>query len=114
MIALWLIDFSIILGTVNRNCKTCRDKLISIMPSLGLDTKEVEMYSILLIDRLRISDLQKRLQVSERTARRYVKTMLDNGFIKRKVVEGKRLAYEYMSLPPASVWRNLKNNIVMV
>ena len=38
----------------------------------------------------------------------YIKDMLERKFIERKVVEGKRLAYKYMSVSPAAVWKNVK------
>lgn len=112
MIVKKLASVSGIMKKADKRYKTYRDRLVLVMPSLGFDRKETEMYRILLRDKLRINGLQRRLHVSERTARRYVKEMFSRGFIKRKVIEGKRLAYEYASVSPAEVWKNLRSDIM--
>ena len=107
-----LVNLNEILKKADKRYNTYKDRLVFIISALCLDRKEGEMYRILLRGRLRIDELQKRLKVSERTVRRYIKIMFDEGFIKRKVIEGRRLAYEYASVSPAEVWKNLKNDVM--
>lgn len=91
--------------------KKFKKNLAYILSCFGLEKKEAELYRILLRKKLKTKELTKTLKLSERTVRRYIKSMLNKGFIGRKVIEGRRLAYEYLSIPPTDVWKNIKAEI---
>ena len=103
-----VIDANRILREIQRRYKGYKSRLAAVMSLFGLNNKELELYLILLKEQLKIKEICKRLELSERVVRRYIKEMLDRRFIERKVVEGKRLAYKYMSVSPAAVWKNVK------
>ncbi|MCK4497325.1 MAG: HTH domain-containing protein [Candidatus Aenigmarchaeota archaeon] len=106
-----LADADEIRRRIHRKYRGYRSKLIAIMSLFGLRKKELELYLILLKEQLKIKEMCKRLDLSERVVRRYIKEMLDRKFIERRVVEGKRLAYKYMSVSPADVWKNIKTEV---
>ncbi|MCK4714298.1 MAG: HTH domain-containing protein, partial [Candidatus Aenigmarchaeota archaeon] len=81
------------------------------MSMFGLNKREIELYVILLNEQLKIKEISKRLGLSERVVRRYIRDMFERKFIERKVVVGKRLAYKYLSVSPADVWKNIRTEV---
>ncbi len=94
-----------------KGSKQSKDMIISILSSLGLGKKEIKVYMILLKSRLKIKQLAQKVCLSERTLRRYLKYMQNRGVIERKIVVGKRLAYEYLSSSPLTIWKNFKAEV---
>lgn len=106
-----LVDIDKILKVIKKKYTGYRNKLIAVMSLFGLNKKELELYVMLLKKQLKIKEISKRLGLSDRVVRRYIKEMLERKFIKRKVVEGKRLAYKYLSVSPVDVWKNIKSEV---
>ena len=106
-----LVDVDRMLRSIKRRYTGYKSRLMAIMSVFGLNKREIELYVILLNEQLRIKEISKRLGLSERVVRRYVKDMLERRFIERKVVVGKRLAYKYLSISPADVWKNIKTEV---
>lgn len=106
-----MVDANRILRQIGRKYKGYRSRLVAVISLFGLNRKELELYLILLKEQLKIKEICRRLDLSERVVRRYIKEMLDRRFIERKVVEGKRLAYKYISVSPANVWKNVKSEL---
>lgn len=87
------------------------EPLNSILKFLGFKKVEIQMYNLLLEKPLTISQIRKELKVSERTIREYMKSLLDKGFVVRKVRIEKRLKYVYSALSPEQAWNRMKNEI---
>jgi predicted transcriptional regulator len=87
-------------------------ELLSIILSfLNFKTAEIKIYNVLLKSSLTIKQIEKQLNLSERTIRKYIKKLIQEGFITRKVEQGKRLKYVYMAVPVQEVWKKVKNKI---
>ena len=84
----------------------------AIFSLLGFRETEVKLYHLLLKEKwLNVNEISTRLGVSERTTREYLGRLKDKNFIARRVVEEKRLSYEYASQLPSEAWKNLKVEI---
>ena len=55
--------------------------------------------------------MEKQLNLSERTIRKYIKRLEEEGFINKRVKQDKRLKYIYNAVPIQEVWKNAKNEI---
>ena len=82
-----------------------------ILSFLNFKTAEIKIYNVLLKSSLTIKQIEKQLNLSERTIRKYIKKLIQEGFITRKVEQGKRLKYVYMAVPVQEVWKKVKNKI---
>lgn len=72
---------------------------------------EIKIYNLLLKSSLTIKQIEKQLNLSERTIRKYIKRLDQKGFITRKVEQGKRLKYIYMAVPVQKTWKKVKDRI---
>ena len=72
---------------------------------------EIKIYNLLLKSSLTIKQIEKQLNLSERTIRKYIKRLDQKGFITRKVEQGKRLKYVYMAVPVQKTWKKVKDRI---
>ena len=106
-----LVDVDRLLRSIKRKYTGYKSRLMAIMSMFGLNKREIELYVILLNEQLKIKEISKRLGLSERVVRRYIRDMFERKFIERKVVVGKRLAYKYLSVSPADVWKNIKTEV---
>jgi len=104
-----------ILTELKKNIKRKKSKplnlLNSVFNSLNFRAIEIKLYNLLLKKSLNIDEIKKGMNVSERTIRNYIKRLLEKGFIKRKVLEGKRLKYVYSAVPIEQGWNKVRNEI---
>lgn len=57
-----------------------------------------------------ISDIAEKIKKSERSVRKYLKTLVDKGLLERKIeiTRNNRLAYKYSMRPPEKIFEILK------
>jgi len=82
-----------------------------ILVFLNFKSVEIRIYNLLLKTSLTIKQLEQQLNISERTIRKYIKRLDEEGFIIRKVEQGKRLKYVYMAVPIQEAWEKVKDKI---
>ena len=82
-----------------------------ILGFLNFKPIEIKIYNILLKSSLTIKQIEKQLNLSERTIRKYIKRLDREGFIVKKVKEGKRLKYVYKAVPVQEAWKKVKGEI---
>jgi predicted transcriptional regulator len=82
-----------------------------IFTFLNLKSVEIKIYNLLLKTSLTIKQIEKQLNISERTIRKYIKRLDEEGFIVRTVEQGKRLKYVYRAVPVQEAWENVKDKI---
>jgi len=82
-----------------------------ILGFLDFKTTEIKIYNLLLKSSLTIKQIEKQLNLSERTIRKYIKKLIQDGFITRKVEQGKRLKYVYMAVPVQETWEKVKDKV---
>ena len=82
-----------------------------ILKFLNFKPIEIKIYNILLKSSLTIKQIEKQLNLSERTIRKYIKRLEQEGFINKKVKQGKRLKYIYSAVPIQEAWKNVRNKI---
>ena len=85
--------------------------LNSILGFLDFKKTEIKIYNLLLKSSLTIKQIERQLNLSERTIRKYIKKLGQDGFITRKVEQGKRLKYVYMAVPVQETWKKVKGKI---
>jgi len=82
-----------------------------ILVFLNFKSVEIRIYNLLLKTSLTIKQLEQQLNISERTIRKYIKRLDEEGFIIKKVEQGKRLKYIYMAVPIQEAWGKVKDKI---
>lgn len=82
-----------------------------ILGFLNFKSVEIRIYNILLKKPLTIKQLEEYLNLSERTIRKYIKRLDSEGFITKKVEQGKRLRYVYSAVPIRETWEKVKDKI---
>ena len=82
-----------------------------ILVFLNFKSVEIRIYNLLLKTSLTIKQLEQQLNISERTIRKYIKRLDEEGFIIKKVEQGKRLKYIYMAVPIQEAWEKVKDKI---
>ena len=82
-----------------------------ILDFLNFKSVEIKIYNLLLKTSLGVREMERHLHVSERTIRKYIKRLHQEGFITRKVEEGKRLRYLYSSVPIQEAWKKVEERI---
>jgi len=85
--------------------------LTIILGFLNFSRMEIKMYKLLQQTPLTVKQIAKKLEISERTVRKYVKILYQKGFIVRRIVEEKRLKYVYEAIPIRKAWAKLKRDI---
>ena len=90
------------------------DLLSVIFTFLNFKPVEIKIYNLLLKTSLTIKQIEQQLDISERTIRKYIKRLDEEGFIIKKVEQGKRLKYVYMALPIQESWRKVKDKIAKI
>ena len=82
-----------------------------ILGFLNFKAIEIKIYNLLLKSSLTIKQIEKQLNLSERTIRKYIKRLEQEGFINKKVKQDKRLKYVYNAIPIQKAWKNVRNKI---
>lgn len=82
-----------------------------ILGFLNFKSVEIKIYNLLLKSSLTIKQIEKQLNLSERTIRKYIKRLDEEGFIIRTVEQGKRLKYVYVAVPVQEAWEKVKGKI---
>lgn len=82
-----------------------------ILGFLNFKSIEIKIYNILLKSSLTIKQIEKQLNLSERTIRKYIKRLDREGFIIKNVEEGRRLKYIYNAVPIQEAWKKVQNKI---
>jgi predicted transcriptional regulator len=82
-----------------------------ILVFLNFKSVEIRIYNLLLKTSLTIRQLEQQLNISERTIRKYIKRLDEEGFIIKKVEQGKRLKYVYMAVPIQETWEKVKDKM---
>ena len=82
-----------------------------ILGFLNFKPIEIKIYNILLKSSLTIKQIEKQLNLSERTIRKYIKRLEREGFINKRVKHDKRLKYIYNAVPIQEAWKNVRNKI---
>ena len=82
-----------------------------ILGFLNFKPVEIKIYNLLLTSSLTIKQIQNLLNLSERTIRKYILRLDQEGFITKTVEEGKRLKYVYTAVPIQEAWKKVKGKI---
>ena len=82
-----------------------------IFAFLNFKKAEVKIYNLLLKKSLTIKEMKEQLGISERTIRKYLKKLHEEGFIKRKVDESERLRYIYRAVSLREAWKLVRKRI---
>ncbi len=82
-----------------------------IFAFLNFKKAEVKIYNLLLKKSLTIKEMEKQLGISERTIRKYLKKLHEEGFIQRKVDESERLRYIYRAVSLQEAWKLVRKRI---
>lgn len=85
--------------------------LSAVLGFFNFKPVEIKIYNLLLNSSLTIKQIEGRLNLSERTIRKYVRRLDQKGFIIKRVEQGKRLKYVYTAVPVHEVWRKVKGKI---
>lgn len=85
--------------------------LNTILGFLNFKRIEIKIYGLLLKSSLTIKQIEKQLNLSERTIRKYIKRLDQEGLISKKVEQGKRLKYTYRAVPVQETWKKVKDKI---
>lgn len=72
---------------------------------------EIKIYNVLLKTSFTIKQIEQKLDVSERTIRKHIKRLDEEGYIVKKVVHDKRLKYIYSAVPVQDAWKKVKDKI---
>ena len=82
-----------------------------IFTFLNFKSVEIRIYNLLLKTAMTIKQIEQQLNISERTIRKYIKRLDEEGFIIKKVEQSKRLKYVYRSVPVQEAWGKVKDKI---
>ncbi|MCD6481227.1 MAG: HTH domain-containing protein [Thermoplasmata archaeon] len=82
-----------------------------IFAFLNFKKAEVKIYNLLLKKSLTIKEMEKQLGISERTIRKYLKKLHEEGFIQRRVDESERLRYIYRAVSLREAWKLVRKRI---
>jgi len=82
-----------------------------ILAFLNFKSAEIRVYNLLLTTSLTIKKMEQRLNTSERSMRKYIKRLEEEGLITKRVEQGTRLKYVYRSVPIQEAWNKVENKI---
>lgn len=85
--------------------------LSAILSFLNFKPIEIKIYDLLLNSSLTIKQIEDRINLSERTIRKYIRGLDQKGFIIKRVEQGKRLKYVYTAVPIQEAWKKVKGKI---
>ncbi len=86
---------------------------MNVLKKIGFSKTEIKVYHALAKNKgeMTIKEIIKKAKVSEKSARNALKKLLKENFIRRKIVEGKRIFYKYRYVPLKKAWEHFKQNI---
>ena len=82
-----------------------------VLSFFNFETMEVKLYNLLLNASLTIKEIEEQLDVSERSIRKHIKRLEEEGLITKTVEQGNRLKYVYRSISLPEAWKKVKANI---
>ncbi len=82
-----------------------------ILGFLNFKAIEIKIYNLLLKSSMSIKQIEKQLNISERTVRKYIKRLDEERLINKRVEQGERLKYLYSSIPVKEAWKKVKGEI---
>jgi predicted transcriptional regulator len=82
-----------------------------VLEFLNLSTVEIRIYNLLLKTSYTINELEKQLDISERSIRKYIKRLEEEGLITKRVEQGTRLKYVYQSVQIQEAWVKIEDKI---
>ncbi|NMX21095.1 hypothetical protein C5S30_01375 [ANME-1 cluster archaeon GoMg4] len=85
--------------------------LSAILSFLNFKPIEIKIYDLLLNSSLTIKQIEDRINLSERTIRKYIRGLDQKGFIIKRVEQGKRLKYVYSAVPIREAWKKVKGKV---
>ena len=94
-----------------KNGKKPVELLNIILGFLNFKPVEIKIYNLLLKSSLTIKQIENQLNISERSIRKYIKRLDEEGFISKTVEQGDRLKYVYTAIPLQEVWNKVKDKI---
>ena len=79
----------------------------------NLKKTEMRIYNLLRSKKqpMLVTEICKSLDISRRMIQDYVKNLTEKGFLKRKIIQNKRLSYVYIAQPPIIVWNKIKTRL---
>jgi len=90
------------------------DRLEALLRSLGFKKTELEIYRLLLevSKPMRITEIQRELDISERSVREHVLNLYRKGILKRRLIEKGWLGYVYTAASPEEVLERVKKSVL--
>lgn len=82
-----------------------------VLSFFNFETMEIKLYNLLLNASLTIKEIEEQLDVSERSIRKHIKRLEEEGLITKTVEQGNRLKYVYRSISLPEAWKKVKANI---
>ncbi len=83
----------------------------AILAFLNFKTVEVKIYNLLLKTSLTIKEMEQQLDISERSIRKYIRRLEEEGLITKRVEQGTRLRYVYESVQIQEAWEKVEDKI---
>ena len=83
----------------------------AILAFLNFKRLEVRIYNLLLKTSLTIKEIEEQLGVSERSIRKYIRRLEEEGLITKRVEQGTRLRYIYQSVQIQEAWKKVEAKI---
>lgn len=82
-----------------------------ILAFLNFKNLEVRIYNLLLKTSLTIKEIEQQLGVSERSIRKHIRRLEEEGLITKRVEQGTRLRYVYQSVQIQEAWKKVEGKI---
>lgn len=82
-----------------------------VLEFLNLSNVEVKIYGLLLKTSFTIKELEEQLDISERSIRKYIKRLEEEGLVTKEVEQGTRLKYVYRSVQIQEAWEKIEDKI---
>ncbi len=82
-----------------------------ILGFLNFKKVEIKTYNLLLKTSLTIKQIEKKMNLSERTIRKYIKRLEYEGLVTKTAQQGKRLRYLYKAVPIREAWKKIKGKV---
>ncbi len=82
-----------------------------VLEFLNLSTVEVKIYDLLLKTSFTIKEIEEQMDISERSIRKYIKRLEEEGLVTKRVEQGTRLKYVYQSVQIQEAWEKIEDKI---
>lgn len=82
-------------------------KFVDFINYVQLSSSDLDVYKLLLEKPMTMEQLKSTSGLSERTLRTNIDDLIERNFIKRKVIEGKRIKYIYYATPQESLFYDM-------